>query len=149
MQLHCQTGYYIAITEKARVIGIRADVKNLPNHSALMEISSAGIAGHIRIRAKKFNYYLAMNKKGRLYGEKEPLRNTTIFVEEMTNGYNTYRSIMSANACSISQKVCTRGSYNLRAWYVALDRRGRAKRGPRTARGQRAVRFMPRRFLGL
>lgn len=78
------------------------------------------------------------------------MRNTTIFVEEMTNGYNTYRSIMSnyASAANRKPKKGPRAKLSLRAWYVALDRRGRAKRGPRTARGQRAVRFLPRRFLG-
>ncbi|XP_046670412.1 fibroblast growth factor 1-like [Homalodisca vitripennis] len=125
MQLYCRTGYNLVINEDATVEGIDADM----DACAIMEFTSVDFGGLVRIRGIKSNYYLAMNKKGRLYGEPNPEEDETVFIEGVLGQYNTYMSY----------------KYKKFKWYVAIKKTGKQKPGHKTKWGQKAIQFLPRR----
>ncbi|KAL1131253.1 hypothetical protein AAG570_010871 [Ranatra chinensis] len=125
MQLYCDTGHHLAILPNGKVIGIEEDM----NKYAVMEFTSAGV-GDVRIRAVESNMYLAMDNKGRLYGEENPMEEGTVFKESFFGMHNIY----------LSKKYAHLG------WYVGIKKSGKPKPGPQTSRGQKATRFVPRRI---
>ncbi|XP_020505101.2 putative fibroblast growth factor 1 isoform X1 [Labrus bergylta] len=113
-------GYHLRILPDGTVSGGRQE--NDPNEVLGLKAVSVGV---VVIKGELTGRYLAMNKKGRLYGS-QALNDECYFLEKYEeNNYNTYRS----------QK------YN---WYVALKRNGQPKAGPDTHQGQKAVFFLPR-----
>ncbi|XP_063225734.1 fibroblast growth factor 9-like [Bacillus rossius redtenbacheri] len=124
MQLYCRTGFHLAILPNGKVRGSPDDFSKF----AVMELSSVDIS-EVRIRAVETNLFLAMNNKGRLYGEKDVSEEGTIFVEMVSGQYNSY----------LSRKYAHLG------WYLAIKRSGRPKNGRRTAWGQKSTQFLPRR----
>ncbi|XP_041657525.1 putative fibroblast growth factor 1 isoform X2 [Cheilinus undulatus] len=113
-------GYHLRILPDGTVSGGRQE--NDPYDILSLKAVSVGV---VVIKGESTGRYLAMNKKGRLYGS-QALTDECYFLEKYEeNHYNTYRS----------QK------YN---WYVGLKRNGQAKAGPDTHQGQKAVFFLPR-----
>uniref|UniRef100_A0A1B6E0A8 Fibroblast growth factor n=1 Tax=Clastoptera arizonana TaxID=38151 RepID=A0A1B6E0A8_9HEMI len=126
MQLYCRTGFHLVIRENGKVEGVDDEV----HEDAIVEFNSVNHYGIIRIRGVKSNLYLAMNAKGKLYGEANPENPATIFIESDFNSYFTY----------LSQK------YKANGWYVGIKKSGKAKPGQRTKQTQKAVHFLKRRM---
>ncbi|KAI1240124.1 hypothetical protein IHE44_0011575 [Lamprotornis superbus] len=61
-------------------------------HTGILEITSVEI-GVVAVKSIKSNYYLAMNKKGKVYGSKEFNSDCKLKERIEENGYNTYASL--------------------------------------------------------
>jgi hypothetical protein len=94
----------------------------------MVEFSSVDF-GEVRIRGIETNLYLAMNQKGRLYGEVNGKDEATVFVEYSYGQYNLYLSRKWAHV----------------GWYVGIKKSGKIKPGPQTRWGQKAIQFLPQR----
>ncbi|CAG9856540.1 unnamed protein product [Phyllotreta striolata] len=131
MQLLCKTGYLLAVYPDGKVRGT-ADSNDLHTY---LELFSAGHPGHVRIKGLLTNLYVAMNRRGRLYGESlikshgDPMMENNVFIESFQGSYTTY----------LSRKFAHLG------WYVAIKKNGKIKKGPKTRYGQKAVKFLPLR----
>ncbi|KAJ8959133.1 hypothetical protein NQ318_022391 [Aromia moschata] len=125
MQLYSKTGHHLAVYPDGTVKGT-PDENDLHTY---LEIQSAGFPGHVKIKGMLANLYVAMDHKGRLYAEPDPNEETTVFIESLQGSYNAY----------LSRKYAHLG------WYIGIKKSGRFKRGHKTAYGQKAVRFLPRR----
>ncbi|XP_011481496.1 fibroblast growth factor 1 isoform X3 [Oryzias latipes] len=113
-------GYHLRISLDGTVNGGRQE--NDPYDILKIKAVSAGV---VVIKGEASGRYLAMSKKGHLYGS-QALTDECYFVEKYEeNNYNTYRS----------QKY---------GWYVALKKNGQPKAGPDTHQGQKAIFFLPR-----
>uniref|UniRef100_A0A8C5X9K2 Fibroblast growth factor n=1 Tax=Malurus cyaneus samueli TaxID=2593467 RepID=A0A8C5X9K2_9PASS len=95
---------------------------------SIVEIRSVRV-GVVAIRAVHTGFYLAMNKRGRLYGSvgRTPNCKFTERIEE--NGYNTYASLHWRH----------RG----RPMFLSLNSKGRPQRGGRTRRQHLSTHFLP------
>ncbi|RMC00929.1 hypothetical protein DUI87_22616 [Hirundo rustica rustica] len=95
---------------------------------SIVEIRSVRV-GVVAIRAVHTGFYLAMNKRGRLYGSKEfnPNCKFTERIEE--NGYNTYASL--------------RWRHRGRPMFLSLNSKGRPQRGGKTRRQHLSTHFLP------
>ncbi|CAG9812664.1 unnamed protein product [Phaedon cochleariae] len=125
MQLFCRTGYYLAIYPDGKVRGTE-DENDMHTY---LEVVSAGYSSHVKIRGLLTNLFIATNKRGALYGEVDPMEESTVYIESFQGSYNAY----------LSRKYAHLG------WYIALKRNGKQKRGHKTRYGQRAVKFLPKR----
>ncbi|XP_051666933.1 fibroblast growth factor 22 isoform X4 [Manacus candei] len=98
-----------------------------PCPTAVVEIRSVRV-GVVAIRAVHTGFYLAMNKRGRLYGsEFSPNCKFTERIEE--NGYNTYASL--------------RWRHCGRPMFLSLNSKGRPQRGGKTRRQHLSTHFLP------
>nr|CAD7202886.1 unnamed protein product [Timema douglasi] len=122
MQLYCRTGYHLSILHSGKVLGSEQDF----NKFAVVELSSVDI-GEVRIRGVETNLYLSMNNNGRLYGEGNVNHEGTIFIEDMDDGYSSYRS------------------KEHEGWYIGINKAGKIKLATKTKKGQSATKFLPRR----
>ncbi|XP_040038518.2 fibroblast growth factor 1 isoform X1 [Gasterosteus aculeatus] len=120
-RLYCQNGgHHLRILPDGAVSGGRQE--NDPHDILRLQAVSVGV---VVIKGEGTGRYLAMSKRGCLYGS-PTLNDECYFLEEYEeNHHNTY----------CSQKY---------AWYVGLKRNGQPKPGPDTHRGQKAVFFLPR-----
>ncbi|CAH1106625.1 unnamed protein product [Psylliodes chrysocephalus] len=125
MQLYCKTGHHLAIYPDGKVRGT-GDENDLHTY---LELSAAGYPGHVRIRGLLTNLYIAMDRRGRLYGEADPMMESTVFIESFQGSYTAYLSRRYAHL----------------GWYIGIKRNGKIKKGPLTGYGQKAVKFLPRR----
>lgn len=57
------------------------------------------------------------------------MKESTVFIEAFQGSYNTY----------LSRKYAHLG------WYLGIRKSGKVKKGPKTAYGQKAIKFLPRR----
>ncbi|NXB74906.1 FGF10 factor, partial [Donacobius atricapilla] len=103
----------------------RAEIRNC---SSILEITSVEI-GVVAVKSIKSNYYLAMNKKGKVYGSKEFNSDCKLKERIEENGYNTYASL--------------NWKHNGRQMFVALNGRGTTKRGQKTRRKNTSAHFLP------
>ncbi|NXG38451.1 FGF22 factor, partial [Dromaius novaehollandiae] len=94
----------------------------------IMEIRSVRV-GVVAIRAVHTGFYLAMNRRGRLYGSKEFSPNCAFEERIEENGYNSYASL----------RWRRRG----RPMFLSLDSRGRPRRGRATRRQHLSTHFLP------
>ncbi|XP_009702475.1 PREDICTED: fibroblast growth factor 10-like [Cariama cristata] len=94
----------------------------------ILEITSVEI-GVVAVKSIKSNYYLAMNKKGKVYGSKEFNSDCKLKERIEENGYNTYASL--------------NWKHNGRQMFVALNGRGATKRGQKTRRKNTSAHFLP------
>uniref|UniRef100_A0A8C0V8T9 Fibroblast growth factor n=1 Tax=Cyanistes caeruleus TaxID=156563 RepID=A0A8C0V8T9_CYACU len=94
----------------------------------IVEIRSVRV-GVVAIRAVHTGFYLAMNKRGRLYGSvgRTPNCKFTERIEE--NGYNTYASL--------------RWRHRGRPMFLSLNSKGRPQRGGKTRRQHLSTHFLP------
>jgi len=123
MMLFCRSGSYLSIFPGGKVVGLQ----QLDSKYARVEFTSGQEYGHVRIRGVEANLYLAMNSKGFLYGEENPHKEETIFIESLKGDYNTYLSLKYAHL----------------GWYAAIKKSGDVKPAKRTKRTQKAVQFLP------
>ncbi|XP_017279648.1 putative fibroblast growth factor 1 [Kryptolebias marmoratus] len=125
-RLYCMNGgYHLQILPDGTVQG-RRDERDA---HAVLKLKAVD-RGVVVIQGTEAERYLAMSDEGRLYSS-PAVTDECYFLETLEeNHYNTYRS----------QK------YQDDAWYVALKKNGKAKLGPRTHIGQKAVFFLPRQL---
>ncbi|XP_057573600.1 fibroblast growth factor 10 [Hippopotamus amphibius kiboko] len=117
------TKYFLKI-EDGRVSGTKKE--NCPY--SILEITSVEI-GVVAVKAINSNYYLAMNKKGKLYGSKEFNNDCKLKERIEEHGYNTYASF--------------NWQHNGRQMYVALNGKGAPRRGQKTRRKNTSAHFLP------
>uniref|UniRef100_A0A8D0H9G2 Fibroblast growth factor n=1 Tax=Sphenodon punctatus TaxID=8508 RepID=A0A8D0H9G2_SPHPU len=94
----------------------------------ILEITSVEI-GVVAVKSINSNYYLAMNKRGKVYGSKEFNSDCKLKERIEENGYNTYASL--------------NWKHNGRQMFVALNGRGATKRGQKTRRKNTSAHFLP------
>ncbi|XP_033926643.1 fibroblast growth factor 22 [Melopsittacus undulatus] len=95
---------------------------------SIVEIRSVRV-GVVAIRAVHTGFYLAMNKRGRLYGSKEFSPNCKFMERIEENGYNTYAAL--------------RWRHRGRPMFLSLNSKGRPRRGGKTRRQQLSTHFLP------
>ncbi|KRZ66526.1 Fibroblast growth factor 20, partial [Trichinella papuae] len=130
-KLYCRTGFHLLINSDGKVNGTHQD----HNRFGVLEFLSVAF-GLVSIKGKESNRYLCMNSRGRLYGSFYFCKIFTvnhstecIFMEKMLeNYYNTYTS------CRYSRRR--------RKWFVALNKRGRPRRGNRSRNKQKYAQFL-------
>nr|1QQL_A Chain A, FIBROBLAST GROWTH FACTOR 7/1 CHIMERA [Rattus norvegicus] len=121
-RLFCRTQWYLRIDKRGKVKG----TQEMRNSYNIMEIRTVAV-GIVAIKGVESEYYLAMNKEGKLYAKQTP-NEECLFLERLEeNHYNTY----------ISKKHAEKN------WFVGLKKNGSCKRGPRTHYGQKAILFLP------
>lgn len=121
-QLYCRTGHNLAVFPAGTVYGTREPY----NRYAILELSSHDI-GEVRIRGVETGLYICMDAEGNVYA-KDRLAEDGIFYEIYEGGYNNYLSKLNKE----------------KGWYLGIKKSGVPKPGHRTARGQKAVQFLPR-----
>ncbi|XP_074138659.1 fibroblast growth factor 10 [Sminthopsis crassicaudata] len=118
------TKYFLKIEKNGKVSGTKNE--NCPY--SILEITSVEI-GVVAVKAINSNYYLAMNKKGKLYGSREFNNDCKLKERIEENGYNTYASF--------------NWQHNGRQMYVALNGKGAPRRGQKTRRKNTSAHFLP------
>ncbi|XP_030048971.1 fibroblast growth factor 10 [Microcaecilia unicolor] len=118
------TKYFLTIDRNGKVNGTKKE--NCPY--SVLEITSVDV-GVVAVKAIKSNFYLAMNKKGKIYGSKEFNNDCKLKERIEENGYNTYSSF--------------NWKHNGRQMFVALNGKGAPKRGQRTRRKNTSAHFLP------
>ncbi|XP_032433616.1 fibroblast growth factor 5 [Xiphophorus hellerii] len=132
-RLYCRVGigFHLQIHPDGRVNG-----SHEPNQLSVLELIAIS-QGVIGIKGVYSNRFLAMNKRGRLHAT-EWFSDDCKFRERFQeNSYNTYASVIHRN-----QRTG-------REWYVALNKRGKAKMGssPRVKSQHVSTHFLPRASL--
>ncbi|XP_043927763.1 fibroblast growth factor 4A-like [Protopterus annectens] len=120
--LYCKAGigFHLQILPGGKVGGAHEY-----NEYCILEVFSAK-AGIIGLKGSKSRLYLAMNKSGKLYGS-ETFTLECLFKEQLEeNNYTTYSSSVRPD------------------YYVALSRRGKAKKGGRVKKENAGALFIPR-----
>ncbi|XP_028852755.1 fibroblast growth factor 5 [Denticeps clupeoides] len=132
-RLYCRVGigFHLQIHPDGRVNG-----SHEPDQLSVLELFaiSQGVVG---IRGVFSGRFLAMNRRGRLHGT-ETFTDDCKFRERFQeNSYNTYASVSHRN------------KRTGRDWYVALNKRGKAKMGssPRVKSQHVSTHFLPRLHL--
>ncbi|KAF3695345.1 Fibroblast growth factor 5 [Channa argus] len=129
-RLYCRVGigFHLQIHPDGRVNG-----SHEPNQLSVLELFAVS-QGVIGIKGVYSNRFLAMNKRGRLHAT-EGFTDDCKFRERFQeNSYNTYASVIHKN-----QRTG-------REWFVALNKRGKAKMGssPRVKSQHVSTHFLPR-----
>ncbi|XP_075045847.1 fibroblast growth factor 5 [Mixophyes fleayi] len=128
--LYCTVGigFHLQIHTDGKVNG-----SHEASHLSILEIFavSQGIVG---IRGVFSNLFLAMSKKGKLHATPKFTDDCKFMERYQENSYNTY-----ASATYRTEKTGRR-------WYVALNKRGKAKKGssPRVKPQHISTHFLPR-----
>ncbi|XP_055745204.1 fibroblast growth factor 18-like [Salvelinus fontinalis] len=94
---------------------------------ALLVVETETFGSHIRIKGKESEYYICMNKNGKIIGKLNGRNQECVFVEEFLE--NNYTALVSAK---------------YKGWYLGFNRKGRPKKGSRTTQTQQEVHFMKR-----
>ncbi|MBN3286081.1 FGF10 factor, partial [Polyodon spathula] len=94
----------------------------------VMEIRSVSV-GVVAIKSVNTGLYLAMSKKGKLFGSEEYNHNCKFKERIEENGYNTYASL--------------RWKQKGRQMFVSLNGRGTPRRGHKTRRKHLSAHFLP------
>ncbi|CAI5799088.1 fibroblast growth factor 22 [Podarcis lilfordi] len=123
-RLYSSTHYFLRIGGEGNVDGTRR--VECPDN--IVEIRSVR-AGIVAIRSVHSGFYLAMNRKGKLYGTKAytPSCNFVERIEE--NGYNTYASLL--------------WHHEGRPMFLSLNAKGVPRKGPKTRRQHLSAHFLP------
>ncbi|XP_063045201.1 fibroblast growth factor 24 [Engraulis encrasicolus] len=94
---------------------------------ALLVVETETFGSHVRIQGKESGFYICMNKQGKIIGKRNGRNQECVFVEEFLE--NNYTALVSAK---------------YKGWYLGFNRKGRPKKGSRTAQTQQEVHFMKR-----
>ncbi|XP_028658321.1 fibroblast growth factor 10-like [Erpetoichthys calabaricus] len=116
--------FFLKIDKNGKVSGTKKE----SDPFSLLEIKSVDV-GVVAIKAMHSNYYLAMNKNGKIYGAKEFGVDCKLKERIEENGYNTYASLQWKN----------KG----KQMFVALNGNGFPKKGQKTRRKNTASHFLP------
>ncbi|XP_052412554.1 fibroblast growth factor 10-like [Carassius gibelio] len=116
--------FFLRIGRDGRVNG----TKTKDDPCSILEITSVDV-GIVAIRGISSNLYLAISKKGELYGARNYGLNCRLKERIEENGYNTYASAEWRN--------------KKRQMFVGLSAHGRPLRGRKTRRKNTATHFLP------
>ncbi|XP_059404767.1 fibroblast growth factor 10-like [Carassius carassius] len=116
--------FFLRIGKDGRVNG----TKSKDDPYSILEITSVDV-GIVAIRAIGSNLYLAISKRGELYGARNYGINCRLKERIEENGYNTYASAEWRN--------------KKRQMFVGLSAHGRPLRGRKTRRKNTATHFLP------
>ncbi|XP_026101576.1 fibroblast growth factor 10 [Carassius auratus] len=116
--------FFLRIGKDGRVNG----TKSKDDPYSILEITSVDV-GIVAIRAIGSNLYLAISKRGELYGARNYGINCRLKERIEENGYNTYASAEWRN--------------KKRQMFVGLSAHGRSLRGRKTRRKNTATHFLP------
>ncbi|MBN3322384.1 FGF5 factor, partial [Atractosteus spatula] len=129
-RLYCRVGigFHLQIHPDGRVNG-----SHEPDELSILELFAVS-QGVVGIRGVFSNRYLAMNKKGRLHATGKFTDDCKFRERFQENSYNTYASVTNKN------------HRTGREWFVALNKRGKAKMGssPRVKSQHVSTHFLPR-----
>ncbi|KAM8885615.1 fibroblast growth factor 5 [Spinachia spinachia] len=129
-RLYCRVGigFHLQIHPDGRVNG-----SHEPNQLSVLELFALS-QGVIGIKGVHSNRFLAMNSRGRLYGTERFTDDCRFRERFQENSYNTYASLLH------------RHRRTARDWFVALNKRGKAKMGssPRVKPQHVSTHFLPR-----
>ncbi|KAG9261708.1 fibroblast growth factor 5 [Astyanax mexicanus] len=129
-RLYCRVGigFHLQIHTNGRVNG-----SHEPNHLSVLELFAVS-QGVIGIRGVFSNRFLAMNKRGWLHATEHFTDDCKFRERFQENSYNTYASVTHKNRRTG------------REWFVALNKRGKAKMGssPRVKSQHVSTHFLPR-----
>ncbi|XP_054629794.1 fibroblast growth factor 10-like [Dunckerocampus dactyliophorus] len=116
--------FFLRIDKNGRVNG----TKSKDDPLSILEITSVDV-GVVAVKGVHSNYYLAISRKGELYGAREFGIDCTLKERIEENGYNTYASAEWKN--------------KKRQMFVGLNIHGRPVRGKKTRRRNTATHFLP------
>ncbi|XP_022620909.1 fibroblast growth factor 10 [Seriola dumerili] len=116
--------FFLRIDRNGTVSG----TKSKDDPLSILEITSVDV-GVVAIKGLNSNYYLAISRKGDLYGAKEFGVDCTLKERIEENGYNTYASAEWRN--------------KKRQMFVGLNVHGKPLKGKKTRRKNTATHFLP------
>ncbi|XP_036385779.1 fibroblast growth factor 10a [Megalops cyprinoides] len=116
--------FFLRIDKNGKVNG----TKSKDDPFSILEIKSVDV-GIVAIKGLSSNYYLAISKKGELYGAKEFGTDCKLKERIEENGYNTYASAEWRN--------------KRKPMFVGLSANGKPMRGKKTRRKNTATHFLP------
>ncbi|CAM1330043.1 FGF16 (predicted) [Pycnogonum litorale] len=127
VQMYCSNGFHLQMFSNGRVNGTRED------HSpyGIIEVINEASNGIVSIRGLESKRYLCMNSRGRLKAEKRRSMNCIFKQEMQPNHHNTY--YLWKSRLKRSQK-----------YYIAINRKGRMRKGHKTKRKHRSAHFLLR-----
>ncbi|KAF4097678.1 fibroblast growth factor 22 [Onychostoma macrolepis] len=123
-RLYSANKFFLCIDKTGKVDGTRR--KNYPD--SLMEIRSVSV-GVVAIKSVSTGLYLAMSKKGTLFGSVRYSPSCKFKERIEENGYNTYASL--------------RWKHRGRQMFVSLNGRGKPRRGHKARRRHPSTHFLP------
>ncbi|XP_053437606.1 fibroblast growth factor 22 isoform X4 [Nycticebus coucang] len=123
-RLFSSTHFFLRVDPTGRVQGTRW--RHGPE--SVVEIRSIRV-GVVVIKAAYSGFYVAMNRKGHLYGSRVYTVDCRFQERIEENGYNTYAAL--------------RWRHHGQPMFLALDRRGAPRPGGRTRRHHLSTHFLP------
>ncbi|XP_011472137.1 fibroblast growth factor 22 [Oryzias latipes] len=123
-RLYSANRFFLCIDKTGKVDGTRR--KNYAD--SLMEIRSVSV-GVVAIKSVSTGLYLAMSKKGTLFGSVKYSPSCKFKERIEENGYNTYASL--------------RWKHSGRQMFVSLNGRGKPRRGHKARRRHPSTHFLP------
>ncbi|KAG7481576.1 hypothetical protein MATL_G00067560 [Megalops atlanticus] len=116
--------FFLRIDKSGKVNG----TKRKDDPFSILEIKSVDV-GVVAIRGLSSNYYLAISKRGEVYGAREFGIDCMLKERIEENGYNTYASAKWRN--------------KNKQMFVGLSTNGKSMRGKKTRRKNTATHFLP------
>ncbi|XP_049595170.1 fibroblast growth factor 10a [Syngnathus scovelli] len=116
--------FFLRIDKKGKVNGTKSE----DDPYSILEIKSVDV-GVVAIRGLSSNYYLAISKKGELYGARDYGPDCRLIERIEENKYNTYASAEWRN--------------KKKHMFVGLNANGKAVRGKKTRRKNTTTHFLP------
>ncbi|XP_060642279.1 fibroblast growth factor 18 [Anolis sagrei] len=111
-----------------QVMGRRISAKGEDGDKyAQLLVETDTFGSQVRIKGKETDFYLCMNRKGKLVGKPDGTSKECVFIEKVLE--NNYTALMSAKYSG---------------WYVGFTKKGRPRKGPKTRENQQDVHFMKR-----
>ncbi|XP_042731962.1 fibroblast growth factor 7 isoform X2 [Lagopus leucura] len=123
-RLFCRTQWYMRIDKRGKVKGTR----EANNNYSILEIRTVAV-GIVAIKGVESEYFLAMNKSGRLYGKKVCNEDCNFIELIEENHYNTYAS--------------AKWTHKGKEMFVTLNHKGVPMKGKKTKKEHRASHFLP------
>ncbi|XP_053129034.1 fibroblast growth factor 7 [Hemicordylus capensis] len=123
-RLFCRTKWYIKIDRRGKIKG----VQEINSNYSILELRTVAV-GIVAIKGVASDYFLAMNKSGKLYGKKVCNEDCNFVEVIQENNYNTYAS---ANWTHKGKEM-----------YIAFRHNGAPKKGLRTSKEDVASHFVP------
>ncbi|XP_027696659.1 fibroblast growth factor 7 isoform X1 [Vombatus ursinus] len=123
-RLFCRTQWYLRIDKRGKVKGTQDKQTNYN----IMEIRTVAV-GIVAIKGVESEYFLAMDKEGKLYAKKVCNEDCNFreFIQE--NHYNTYAS--------------AKWTHSGREMFVAINQKGSPVKGKKTKKEQKTAHFLP------
>ncbi|XP_006278222.1 PREDICTED: fibroblast growth factor 7 [Crocodylus porosus] len=123
-RLFCRTQWYMRIDERGKIKGTR----EANNNYSILEIRTVAV-GIVAIKGVESEYFLAMNKSGKLYGKKVCNEDCNFIELIEENHYNTYAS--------------AKWTHKGNEMFITLNHKGIPIKGKKTKKEHKASHFLP------